>query len=161
MISAQVDRADIAKLRQQLAKLSLKRQQQVLTQILANASLPMRKAAKARAKQVVKPNKGFSFTRGYTTYDIKPKTIEKSIGVITLNKARVPAIDVGYRTKGVYNGWFAHFVDEGTATRATKKGAKRGQINSNNIMAAGEAGIPAAEIKIKSDIVKKIKQLAK
>ena len=165
MVGAEVDKASLLKLKKQLDKLSMKKQEKALMSILSTSSLPIRKAAKAKAKQEIKPNKGFDFNVEKKEYNILPHTIEKSIGVIKLKKARVPAIDVGYRTKGRYNGWFAHFVDSGTANRKIKygkrRGANTGSIEPHNIMEAGKTGIPLSEKKIKKDILRMIKRLAK
>lgn len=167
MVGASVDKTDLAKLAKQLDRLSLKKQEKELRRILASASLPIRKRSKSKAKRVISANSGHTFTRKGTKYKIEPRTIEKSIGVINLKKARVPAIDVGYRTKGTYNGWFAHFVDAGTENRSTLRGyatgtgADRGRIKPHNIMQAGISKIPQAEQKIKKDVVRVIKRLSK
>ncbi len=49
---------------------------------------------------------------------IQPGTLRKSIGTITGKKGRArynPTIYVGPRTNGKNDGWYGHFVDEGTA----------------------------------------------
>lgn len=49
---------------------------------------------------------------------IEPGNLRKSIGTITGKKGRSrvnPTIYVGPRAKGKYDGWYGHFVDEGTA----------------------------------------------
>ena len=151
MVGVEVDKATLRKLHKQLDKISLKKQDKALLQILATSSLPIRKAAKAKAKSVVKSNSGFTYTRRGTTYQILPGTIEKSIGAIKLKRAPVPMVDVGYRRKGKYDGWFAHYVDQGT-----KSG-----IAPRNIMQTGKIGIGATEIKIKKDVLRLIKRLSK
>jgi hypothetical protein len=154
-----LNESDKKRLTQSLRNLSLDLQGKEAIRILSSASLPIRKAAKSRAKSKIKPNSGFSYKRNGSTYEILPGTIEKSIGNIILRKARVPMIDVGYRARGKYNGWFAHFVDAGTSQRKIiKTGANRGSISPRNIMQHGESSIPATEQRITKAINRIIKK---
>jgi hypothetical protein len=162
VVGETVDKKDLRKLVQQLDRLSLKNQDKELRRILASASLPIRKQTKAKAKRVISANNGSVFTRNGVNYNIDPGTLAKSIGVIHLKKSRIPAIAVGYKTKGKYNGWFAHFVDAGTAKRTTKgTKANRGSVGSRNIMETGISKLPQVDQRIKKGVLRVLKRLSK
>ena len=162
MISVKTNKSDFAELRRILDRMSLEDSDKQILRIMGNASLPIRKAAKRKARAKIKANNGFTFTRKGTTYEIEPRTIEKSIGNIPLKRARAFMVDVGYRAGNrKYDGWFAHFVDAGTAKRETKAGANRGSIEPQNIMQAGIKGIPKTQAKLNKEILKFIRKNAK
>jgi len=55
---------------------------------------------------------------------IEPGNLRKSIGTITGRKGASkvnPTIYVGPRVKGKYDGWYGHFVDQGTKTGITPR----------------------------------------
>lgn len=156
----ELDKQSAKKVARKLKNVNLKMEDKELLRLLRLSSLPIRKAAKQRAKQVVKANNGFKFTRKGTKYTILPGTIEKSIKSMPLKKAKVPVVDVGYSARGKYDGWFAQFVDAGTINRKSKKG-DRGSIQPRNIMSAGESKIPEAQSRLVKLVNKLLKKLDK
>ena len=165
LVTFEPTRESLMAAKKALDKVSLKLGQREQISILKRASFPIRKRAKQKAKRVIGMNRGMKFTRkrSKTEYDIPQGTLEKSIGTIELRQARVPVVDVGYRAgRGKYDGWFAHFVDEGTANRETKyPKAYRGRIEPHNIMEAGLTKMPQARARIEKEINRMIKRLNK
>jgi hypothetical protein len=168
MIDDKTYNASLVELKNKLKTLNISQQQKLATGMLSRASLPIRKAAKRGALAKVNPKKKrFIMTRGSSKYIIEPRTLERSIGVIYLRRAHLAMVDVGYRRRGKYDGWFALFVDAGTDYRSTKRtrgggqGAYRGFIEPRNIMEDGIKGMAQAEQKLRKEVAKLIKKLDK
>jgi len=147
-------------LKDALAKLDLSKHDKTINMLLRKSALPVIRGAKNKASQEIKSNRTFVITRKGTKYTILPGTIKNSIGIISTKKAAF-IINVGYRFKSPYDGWFAPYVDAGTEERKSKKGASRGKIAPRNIMDGGREALPEVSVKLKKDIEKLIIKLSK
>jgi len=98
--------------------------------ILRQVAKPSILAAQSFVKDSKKPHKA----RGKL---IQPGTLKKSIGTIT-GKQENPTVLVGPRAKGVFNGWYGHFVHDGV--NSYRKGFKRKRTRgANNAAAIGRS----------------------
>jgi hypothetical protein len=158
-IKMDISQNDLNRISKNFRDLSDLKKRNVIKKFLVKAAKPIIEVAKNEAKTKIQNTETFTFKRKGTVYTIKPQTIMKSIGVINHNKSSVPMVSVGYRTKGTYDGWFAHFIDAGTKVRKSKrkgKAANRGQIEARNIMPKGENAIPTAKVIFEKEINKEL-----
>lgn len=110
-----------------MKSLPMKMRRRKILQIIRSVAGPVEKAAKQEAA-MIESNAWVNHKR------MNSGNLEASIGRIAGKSKDYVNIMVAPRAKGRYQGFHAHLVQFGTASRANKKGSNRGVMPANNFM---------------------------
>ena len=144
-VKISISQEDRKRITKSFIDLSDLKKRNLLNKFLGKSAAVIVKEARLAAETLNQRKKTFIIRRKGILYTIKPRTVKKSIGVMTMRKSSVPVVVVGYRAKSPYDGWFAQYLENGTNERKTKTGISRGAIEGRPIISKGEAKLPQAK----------------